>query len=501
MTRRLLTISSMIVVAASAVAQSQPTTSRPASAPASAAATSQSSASLKDREDSLVPGPKYAPMRYNDDFSYLDGGPGTCKPDLFDPLKRIRFGDDWKLSIGGEVRGRVEWETHKQYGNEPTTEDTFFVHRYYLNANLEYRKLVRLYLEGSTAFIEDRDGPTIRNSEDNWDASQYFVDFHVLGEDVPLTLRYGRFEMCFGRDRLIATGDWSNVRRAFEGVKLNWTDPRWDIDVWYTEPVVRTRSTADTPESQQHFWGIYSTYKGITNHKLDLYALAYDDKGDVTNSNLRFNDIGDLAVYTFGSRLNGRQPIGRDVWDYDIEAAYQFGTFSSDRLGAWMGAADTGYTFEDGFMKPRLGLGFDYASGDSDPLDDWSGTFFPLFGNAHRYFGWADEIGRRNVIAPNANITLHPHKSLEFAIVYYSFWAAEDQDGLYGTSGPPVRRRPYGEVPTHFGDELDMQLTYRFDAHTQFLFGWAHFWAGGFINSTGRGEDPDLFYVQYRIQF
>ena len=265
--------------------------------------------------------------------------------------------------------------------------------------------------------------------------------------------------------------------------------------------MTRTRSTADTPESEQHFLGAYSTYKGITNHKLDFYFLTLLDKGDVTNSNLRSGDIGDLDVYTVGSRLNGRRPIGRDVWDYDIEAAYQWGKFSADDTGAWMAAADTGYSFDDVFMKPRLGLGFDYASGDQDPFDDWNGTFNPIFGNAHRYFGWLDQIGRKNVIAPNANITLKPHKSVELAAVFYSFCAAEDRDGLFGTSGPAVRRRPYGDIPTHFGNELDLQLTWRFDAHTQFLFGWAHFWAGDFINYTGRGEDPDLIYVQYRIQF
>ena len=54
--------------------------------------------------DKPLPGPKYAPIRADDDFSYLDGEEGSYQPDFFDPIKRIHLGDDLTMSLGGETR-------------------------------------------------------------------------------------------------------------------------------------------------------------------------------------------------------------------------------------------------------------------------------------------------------------------------------------------------------------------------------------------------------------
>lgn len=472
-----------------------------ASQPTASAATQPASGpTLADREDSLIPGPKYKKQRYDDDFSYLDGGPGTYKPDFFDPIKRIKF-DDWTLSLGGEIRGRVEADTRRQFGAEPETTDTYFLHRYFLNADLRYRRLFRAYAEGFSAFIEDRDGPILRNGEDRLDLSQLFFDFRLLGEHIPLTLRAGRQELFFGRGRLIAPGDWPNSQRAFDAIRLSWNPADWNIDFWWARPVDRTPRSADTAESKQDFYGFYSTYHGLTNHQIDFYILALSDNGDVTNANLRVGDIGDLAVFTAGSRFGGRLPLGKDVWDYDSEFAGQWGKFSADTIQAFMWSLDTGYTFESAPMKPRLGLGLDYASGDRNPFDDIHQTFNPLFGNGHRYLGWIDLINRRNIWATNANLTFKPVRNVETIVAWHMFWLDKNEDAYYSFAGAPARRTPYGGTGVELGNEIDLGITWRVDAHTQILLGYSHFFTGEFLERTGRSEDADLVYLQYRIQF
>ncbi|MFN0135743.1 MAG: alginate export family protein [Phycisphaerae bacterium] len=470
-------------------ATTQPT-SQPSSVP-----------SLADREDALIPGPKYTKPRYDDDFSYLDGGPGTYKPDFFDPMKRLKF-DDWTLNIGGEIRGRVESEARKQFGAEAETQDTFFLHRYLLSADLRYRQSFRVYLEGVTAFVEDRDGPIVRSGEDRFDFSQLFADLRFLGEDVPLTLRVGRHEMNYGRGRLIAGGDWSNTTRVFDGVKIFWVGENWDLDVWWTQPVTRTPRSADMGENDQDFYGVYGSYKGLTNHRIDAYVLAFTDNGDVTNANLRVGDIGDLAVYTAGSRFGGRLPLGADVWDYDTEFAGQWGKFSADTIQAFMWSLDTGYTFERAAMKPRLGVGLDYASGDRNPFDDIHQTFSPLFGNNHSYFGWIDQFTRKNIWAANTSLKLRPIKNVEATAVWHMFWLDKNEDAYYGFTGSPSRRTPNGGgTGMELGNELDILLSWRIDAHTQLLLGYSHLFTGEYLERTGRSEDTDLIYLQYRIQF
>lgn len=44
-----------------------------------------------------------------------------------------------------------------------------------------------------------------------------------------------------------------------------------------------------------------------------------------------------------------------------------------------MAAADAGYTFETCSWTPRLGIGFDYGSGDDDPNDGTHDTFNQLY--------------------------------------------------------------------------------------------------------------------------
>lgn len=473
-----------------------------ASQPTASAATQPASGpTLADREDSLIPGPKYKKQRYDDDFSYLDGGPGTYKPDFFDPIKRIKF-DDWTLSLGGEVRGRVESEARRQFGAELETQDNFFLHRYLLHADLRYRQTLRVFFEGVTAFVEDRDGPIVRGGEDRFDISQLFADVRFLGEDVPLTLRVGRHEMNYGRGRHIAGGDWSNTTRVFDGMKVFWVGENWDVDLFWSQPVTRTPRSADLGENNQDLYGLYASYKGLTNQRLEAYFLGFTDDGDVTNANLRVGDIGDLAVYTAGSRFSGRLPIGNDVWDYDAEFAGQWGKFSADTIQAYMASLDTGYTFEHAPMKPRIGVGLDYASGDRNPFDDIHQTFVPIFGNNHSFFGWIDQFTRKNIWAANANLKLKPVKNVEAIAVWHMFWLDHNEDAYYGFSGSPSRRTPYGGgTGMELGNELDLLLTWKLDAHTQLQFGYSHLFTGEYIERTGRGEDTDLIYLQYRIQF
>ncbi len=49
---------------------------------------------------------------------------------------------------------------------------------------------------------------------------------------------------------------------------------------------------------------------------------------------------------------------------YNLEAAYQFGTFGAGKINAWTTAIDIGYVFEKARFKPTVNLRNDYISGD-----------------------------------------------------------------------------------------------------------------------------------------
>lgn len=451
-----------------------------------------------------LPGPRYAPVRYDDDFSYLDGPKGSYAPDFFDPIKRIRLGDDLTLSLGGEARGRVEAVTHKLYGAEAPSQDTYFLHRYLYHADLEYRRLLRLFVQGTNAWVEDRDGTPLPQPEDRFDVHQMFIDLRILGEQVPLTLRFGRQELLYGKERLVSPLGWANVQRAWDGVKTFWRGAIWDVDAWYAHPVEIVNRDVDNYDSNVDFYGLYATYKGIRNHGVDVYFLSLRDENGYTNSNVDLSDAGhrgDLTVMTAGSRLWGKTPVGPHVWDYDTEFASQFGQSAGDNVCALMGSADTGYTLSNVPAEPRIGLGFDYASGDGDPRDGTHGTFNQLFPLGHAYFGYLDQVGRQNIWAQNVNLTLKPIESVTTRLAWHTFWLDKNQDALYNAAGGRVRRSLAGGVSDEVGHELDLTIQWRIDPHASLLFGYSHLWPGDFISETGSDLDPDLFYLQYLYQF
>ncbi len=459
------------------------------------AAEQQIEAEPPSKEAAPKKAPKYLGLRYDEDFSYLDGPEDSYGRDFFDPIKNIHFGDDWRLTLGGEFRFRMEAETNKAFGATEPAQDTFTLFRYFIHADLRYRKLFRVFAQGVAAFDEDRDLALRPIDENRWDAHQLFFDVRVLGEENPLTLRVGRQELLYGNERLVSPLEWVNVRRRFDGVKLFAHTEQWDVDFWYVKPVLVQRKQRDRYDEDVDFYGGYVTYKGIPRHGVDVYAFAIDDTGNARNPN---GKRGDRNIYTLGSRFWGKTAD----FDYEAELAGQWGHWAGDTVQAWSWSLDGGYTFENVAWKPRLGTGFDWASGDEKPTDGKVGTFDQLFPLGHKYLGYLDLVGRQNITAWNANLSAWPvAKKVKAGLWYHVFWVTDDRDALYNAGGGVVRRDPTGAAGREVGHEVDVTLTWKIDRHSDLLIGWSHLWDSDFIIQTGSSEDADMLYVQYAYRF
>lgn len=465
-----------------------PTATVPTSAPAEAV----------EFDKKPPPAPNYLDLRFDEDYSYLDGPPGSYQPDLFDPIKWIHLTDDLTLTVGGEARVRVEAETNTTFGSREPAQDTFALHRYLIHTDLRYRKLARVFFQGISAFVEDRDLPLLPIMENRWDFQQLFADLRFLGEEVPLTVRFGRQELLYGRQRLISPLDWGNTRRRFDGAKIFYATDPFDIDFFYMRPVPIDLSEGlnrkpDEYREEAHFYGVYSKYKGIKDHYIEKYFLALRDTGDLVNANDR---AGDLSLYTFGGRVGGRT----GQFDYDAESAHQFGNFAGDRIQAWMAALDGGWTAKLP-TSPRIGGGFDFGSGDRDPTDGKHQTFNQLFPLGHAHWGYLDLFGLQNMLATNINVSFKPVENVTTRLAWYTFWNHRRRDALYNAGGVPGRRDRTGVAGHDIGNELDVTIQWAIDRHSSLLLGYSHFWTTNFIRETGPSRDPDLFYVQYGFKF
>jgi hypothetical protein len=422
------------------------------------------------------------------------------------------------------VRYRYERFDNTNFGSGFEDTDGYHLIRLLAHADLHLTNYFRFFVQGKSALIEDggigANGAPRGTDADELDLEQAFADFNLplTGGSDQLTLRVGRHEMAYGAQRVIGPSDWANARRAFDGGKIMLVTGRNQLDAFWVRPVDIEREEFNNGDSDISFAGLYDVYqlpdmfaKGDKS-RAEAYALL------LNRSNARFGQnaaapaaAADEDRYTIG----GRFYTAPKPFDLDVEAAYQFGQYDGGDISAWMVATEAGYTFDTVTLKPRLFVGFDYASGDDDPNDADLGTYNQLFPTSHTFFGYADVIGRQNIIDAHggADLVLRENarwaKRVTLRIEDHFFWRANTDDALYATNSgvaaapavAGVARAAGGSDAAYVGNELDVLLNWQFDRHLLGYIGYSHVFAGEFIEDTGPNNDIDFIYAAMVFTF
>ncbi len=441
--------------------------------------------------------PPYRNLRYEEDWSVLREG---SRHDLWNPLKFIPLNQAGSayLSVGGEARARTEFWSDFGFGsaNAPP-QDGFALMRLRAHTDWHLGPRLRLFIEAKSALAAGRELPGGNRTADvdSIDLQNVILDLN-LGEtgSGELTLRLGRQEMLFGKQRLISPANWANTRpRVFDGVRGTWSSDLWALDAFWTRRVEIKKYGFNQHDPDTDFFGLYLT-AGLpaAGTKLDLYWLGLERE--------RIQLAGILAQerrHTIGARLNGQLPLGS--LDYDLETAYQAGRHGSRDIVAWMVASQLGNQF-GGALAARVYLGFDYASGDRNQDDDEINTFDPLFRTNHAFLGQVDAIGRLNIIDLSQGATFKVAPKLGFKIETHFFWRVSRQDALYSAGGAPLRD-PRLSSARWVGSEVDLVTTYSINRHTTAGFGLGHFFPGAFLEQSGTAEPTDFGYLVLQYTF
>ena len=436
--------------------------------------------------------------RFDEDWSVLMGVDLSTTDDFWDRLKFIpltRDGSVW-LTIGGQVRERGEYFRHFLFGSsEPEDTDAYLASRFRLSADLHVTPYFRMFAEGKSAFVLDRDlvGGRTTSFVNELDLLNGFADIMIpLGEQVSVTLRGGRQELIFGAQRLVGVSDFTNAfPRTFEGGRGIIRIGDWAINPFWAKLVVVDKYKLDKSTSDTKLFGIYSTGSlPFVPVNLDAYWLSADNTG------VTFNGTpGRERRQTLGARTWGK--IGQTHLDFEIEGAGQFGTVGRGDVAAGMFTAVVGYTLPVPGLDARVYAEFDYASGDGKP-GGRVGTFNQLQPSAHSFLGYMDFIGRQNIVSSLAGVTVSPIRNLTLSLQQYFFWRASERDALYNKQGV-VLRPGTGTTARYVGAEMDLLATYDFTRHLQGYAGYSHFFTGEFIRKTGPSRDSDFLYgaIQY----
>ena len=443
--------------------------------------------------------PKAQVLRFNEDWSVLAGVPAERRSGRFDSIKYVELTDDGLLwaSFGGQVRERLEGWSNFAFGGPADSDGVFLLSRVRAHADLHVGHMLRLFVEGKSSLATDRDitGGRRTLDVDELDLQNGFGEIVLpLGDVGTAVLRAGRQELLFGKQRLVSPLDWSNTRRTFDGVTGTVRVAGWTATGFFSQLVRVKKYDPNTTNDDVDLFGIYATTSELQGvGGLDVYWLGLDKTMATFNG-----DSGGEDRHTLGGRVWGK--VADTGFDYDVEAAYQFGEVGSADINAFMLASQVGTVVAGHRCKPRLELGFDYASGDDDAGDGDVETFNQLYPLGHAYLGYIDIVGRQNVIDLRGTAVSGFFLGSKLKVDLHSFWRASTDDGLYNAGGGLVRA---GNLSSsrHVGMELDMTLKRAFSPHTLLVVGYHHFFSGDFVEESGAGRDIDFVYttLQYTI--
>lgn len=427
--------------------------------------------------------PAYQLLRFDENWDLMREAP---KVDFFDPVKCMVFGPEdvsW-LSLGGQVRARQEVWRNFSFGTPAVADDTFGLERVQLHADLHLGTHFRLFVEGIDArTVGDRSlpgGPRIAdvNSADLLNA---FIDLSGRLAGGRATLRAGRQQFAFGKQRLVSPLPWLNTYRHWDGFTGFYETPQFKATVFYSWYVPVQKYRFDRRDTQEEFAGAYLTFAKNT----DVYLLVRD------------RQARDDRRETLGVRHGRKLASG---WDFDAEAAAQLGSVRGAKVRAFMFGGETGYTFKQAPGTPRLAAAFDFGSGDGNATDGTVRTFDQLYPLGHAYLGYIDIVGRQNVLDASFSIEAKPHGKVRLQLSQHFLRRASAHDALYDAGGGLVRAGNRGSS-RDLGTETDLLAAFALNVHWGFEVGLNQFFAGRFIRQSGRSEDITFAYSQFTFRF
>lgn len=393
------------------------------------------------------------------------------------------------LRFDGDVRLRLEGWNGFNFGAPPSADDgdQFLLFRARGRGRLDLGPRVTFVAQVKSALVTGRDlaGGNSAAFYDELDLQQGYAEVRTARGSRGAAVRVGRQELALGRERLVSPLEWGNVRRTLEGIAVATAGPRGVVHGFWSRPVPVRKYDFNERSGATAFYGLHVSPATRRFSGLDLYWYGLNNDAATYNGT-----TGAERRHTFGARVAG-PPTAPRV-DYEVEAAYQTGTVGSEDIAAAMLTVQVGWRLSRIAGAPRLYAQLDYASGD-DAAGGSVGTFNHLFPLGHAYLGFADVLGRQNVVDLSVGGAARVGRA-NVAVDLHRFLRASTADAMYG-SGGAVTRPGAGGTSRSVGTEVD--LTYRrvLGRGVNLAAGYSRVFAGAFIAESGPDRNIDFAYV------
>lgn len=487
-----------------------------------------------------------------------------------------------QVSVGGEIRIRGRWYINAWEDEKPLVNripssylpwrpigstGTTSLFKWDSDGKdwTRYESSVKLNIKADftndvTAFIEFYDwyvfGESFRSNYltgadkrgdglDKLQLNQAYIEMRQMF-GVPLTLRIGRQELLFGTGWLLSNMLTPSQYLSHDAIRLTYTGSNFTLDAF----AAKNNQSMQLFDEQKNLYGIYGTYTGFEPLSMSAYWLYMHDNTDIetgestalgswVNSHLG-RHFGSTNLHTLGMRFFGKHA----GFDYNVEAAYQFG--DAAHLGAmfnngglfygdndaqydnWGMEAVLGYTFEDVKWDPRLYvMGVYFQGEDNRDISFWewlnpfyepeaSVSFNRLYSQNNYSWTINDNSWLSNFIQLSAGIELHPTEKVLLHMHVAKNWVDEpfDPPKSIKVGGRRVYVAPNlsfwtDEGSDDLGWEIAAYIMYKYSPDLSFgLFGnvlfpgdgltdgsFMHFYGTQFSGGTGDDTSGYLFWM------
>lgn len=417
----------------------------------------------------------------------------SYSPSWLFPIDKLDKSLPTWLHIGGEYRDRFEGPTGIGYG---PTDDSYVLDRLRVTVAIQPEEWLKFFGEvQDTRIFFNRHIPNAIPYQDTWTLWQGYAQFgsstsgwgDVLG---------GRQVLRFGDERVIGPSDWLNVGRTFDVARVDLHHPGYEVAIFGSSVVPGSNSFLHEAIQGNNFYGIYTSFQNvIPRANFEPYVLWRVAPGnyDLPETVGR----GHLNEVTPGLHVKGTLPAD---FEYDTEFDGQTGSLGPSPIRAWAGYAHVGKNFPNVAAAPLVFIEGNYASGTKNPAGrDWN-TFDQLYPSNHDKYGFADLVGRRNLVQFRVGVEENVGKKWKIKQAFEGYWLATSNDNYYASSGA-IAVVAHPGASRHIGNELDLVAEYQLNGGINFGFGYARLFAGQFLTTTTQGHDYTypFAYLEYNF--
>lgn len=426
--------------------------------------------------------PAFRPIRYQEDYAHL----ARRRREGWDAIKYVPLGGDAYVSFGGQHRLRYEIVDPVDVGVGTRKKDSGMLSRNLVHADLHLGPSLRVFAQVGAFFALDAAREEAEPPDANdLDATQLFVETRAEIAGVRLVGRAGRQEMALGSTRWVGTRDGTNVRQAFDLVRMTVSAPSGaTVETFFgTAPELRRGVFDDAPALRDGFWGSYATIPVVPKKLLSVEAFYLGRR----RAEARYAEVSGREVrHTFGVRVFGQTSFGLE---YVEHAMVQVGAIDERSIAAWALASALWQRLPAPLERLRLGVRSDALSGDSSPADGTLRTFHPLFPN-QTFFSALPAIYPQNLYDVHPLVRFESESvSLEAGCVF--FFRQSTRDAVYAPPGSVLVDGATTDARSTAA-QGSLSLAYRAGRNLAVNAEYSRIFAGPAITAAG-GRDVDFF--------